>query len=77
MWFLNQSLEKLKTNDNQVVSVSFDYRVENLALQNIPNVKSVINTFDFEYELTFETKKMICGQQFLTLLMIMALKFLS
>lgn len=54
---LNQSLEKLKTNDNQVVSVSFDYRVENLALQNIPNVKSVINTFDFEYELTFETKK--------------------
>ena len=54
---LNQSLEKLKNNDNQVVSVSFDYRVENLALQNIPNVKSVINTFDFEYELTFETKK--------------------
>ena len=37
------------------MSVSFDYRVENVALQKIPNLKKVVNTFDFEYELTFET----------------------
>ena len=35
--------------------MSFDYRVENVALQKIPHIKTVVNTFDFEYELTFET----------------------
>ena len=55
MVVLNQSLESLKNNDQQVVSVSFDYRVENVALQKIPHIKKVVNTFDFEYELTFET----------------------
>jgi ABC-2 type transport system ATP-binding protein len=54
---LNQTLKALKTDDLQVVAVSFDYRVENLALQKIPHVKSVVNTFDFEYELTFETQE--------------------
>ena len=52
---LNQTLEALKTDDRQLVSVSFDYRVENVALQKIPHIKTVVNTFDFEYELTFET----------------------
>lgn len=52
---LNQTLESLKNDDQQVVSVSFDYRVENVALQKIPHIKRVVNTFDFEYELTFET----------------------
>jgi ABC-2 type transport system ATP-binding protein len=54
---LNQTLKALKTVDLQVVAVSFDYRVENVALQKIPHVKSVVNTFDFEYELTFETQE--------------------
>lgn len=54
---LNQTLEALKSNDLQVVSVSFDYRVEDVALQKIPNLKTVVNTHDFEYELTFETQK--------------------
>ena len=55
MVVLNQTMESLKNNDQQVVSVSFDYRVENVALQKIPHIKKVVNTFDFEYELTFET----------------------
>lgn len=54
---LNQTLKALKTDDLQVVAVSFDYRVENVALQKIPYVKSVVNAFDFEYELTFETQE--------------------
>ena len=54
---LNQTLKALKTDDLQVVAVSFDYRVENVALQKIPHVKSVVNTFDFEYDLTFETQE--------------------
>jgi ABC-2 type transport system ATP-binding protein len=54
---LNQTLEALKMNDQQVVCVSFDYRVESVALQKIPNIKTVVNTFEFDYELTFESKK--------------------
>lgn len=54
---LNQTIDELKTGDNQVVSVSFDYRVESVALQKIPYTKKVVNTNDFDYELTFETHK--------------------
>ncbi len=54
---LNQTLDELKTADNQVVSVSFDYRVESVALQKIPYTKKVVNIHDFDYELTFETHK--------------------
>ena len=53
---LNQTLEALKMNDQQVVCVSFDYRVESVALHKIPNIKTVVNTFEFDYELTFESK---------------------
>ena len=53
---LNETLEALKMNDQQVVCVSFDYRVESVALQKIPNIKTVVNTFEFDYELTFESK---------------------
>jgi len=52
---LNQTLEALKTEDQQLVSVHFDFRVETVALQKLPHLKSVVNTFDFEYELTFDT----------------------
>ena len=53
----NKSLNSIKNDDQQVISVSFDYRVENVALQKIPYLKTVVNTFDFEYELTFKTNE--------------------
>ena len=53
----NKSLNSIKNHGQQVVSVSFDYRVENVALQKIPNLKTVVNTIDFEYELTFNTNE--------------------
>ena len=53
----NKSLNSIKNDDQQVISVSFDYRIENVALQKIPNLKTVVNTFDFEYELTFKTNE--------------------
>ena len=37
--------------------MSFDYRVENVALAKIPQIKTVVNTFDFNYELTFENSE--------------------
>tara|TARA_A200000113_G_scaffold138999_1_gene124928 strand:- start:1277 stop:2176 length:900 start_codon:yes stop_codon:yes gene_type:complete len=54
---LNQSLAELQSDQDQIIIVSFDYRVENVALGRIPRLKSVVNTFDFEYELTFESQE--------------------
>ena len=54
---LNQSLKELQSNKEQIIEVSFDYRVENLALAKIPQLKTVKNTFDFNYELTFENSE--------------------
>jgi ABC-2 type transport system ATP-binding protein len=51
---LNQSLRELQSEKKQVIEVSFDYRVENIALAKIHQLKNVVNTFDFNYELTFE-----------------------
>ncbi len=54
---LNETLESLQNDQLQTVSVGFDYRVENMAFKKIPHLKTVVNTFDFEYELTFETQE--------------------
>ncbi len=54
---LNQSLAELQSDQDQIIIVSFDYRVENVALGRISRLKSVVNTFDFEYELTFESQE--------------------
>jgi len=54
---LNETLTSLQNDPFQTVSVGFDYRVENMAFKKIPHLKSVVNTFDFEYELTFESQE--------------------
>ena len=55
---LNKSLNSIKNHYQQVIiSVSLNYQVENIALQKIPNLKTVVNTFDFEYELTAKTNE--------------------
>tara|TARA_B100001057_G_scaffold484475_1_gene562620 strand:- start:215 stop:1114 length:900 start_codon:yes stop_codon:yes gene_type:complete len=54
---LNKSLKKLQSNKKQIIEVSFDYRVENIALAKISHLKKVVNTFGFSYELTFETSE--------------------
>jgi ABC-2 type transport system ATP-binding protein len=54
---LNQSIKELQSDKKQVIEVSFDYRVENIALMKIRQLKTVVNTFDFNYELTFENNE--------------------
>jgi ABC-2 type transport system ATP-binding protein len=54
---LNQPLKELQSNKEQIIEVSFDYRVENLALAKIPKLKTIVNIFDFNYELTFENRE--------------------
>ena len=48
----DEALESLRKGQQQIVQVEFDYRVETEALRKIEGVEKVVNTFDFQYELT-------------------------
>ena len=48
---LDQPLDQLRNKQEQIIEVSFDYRIEVVALEKIPNVQKVINIHDFDYEL--------------------------
>ncbi|SHH00882.1 gliding motility-associated ABC transporter ATP-binding subunit GldA [Winogradskyella jejuensis] len=48
-------LDDLRDGQEQIVVVEFDYRVEDTFLLKLPKVKSVKNTHDFTYEITFST----------------------
>lgn len=53
----DKSLKELREGQEQIVIVEFDYRVEDAFLLRLPNVKAVKNTYDFVYEITFNTQK--------------------
>lgn len=53
----DKSLKELKQNQEQIIEVEFDYRVEDVALKNLKSVKSVKNVHDFLYEITFSVEK--------------------
>lgn len=50
-------LKDLRAHQDQIVSVEFNYRVEDAFLLRLPNVTAVKNTHDFIYEITFSTKE--------------------
>ncbi len=51
----DKKLQALREGKDQIVVVEFDYRVEDAFLKNLPKVKSVVNTHDFVYEITFNS----------------------
>lgn len=51
----DKKLTDLRESKEQTVIVEFDYRVEDAFLLKLPKVKTVINTHDFVYEITFAT----------------------
>lgn len=53
----NKKLKELREGQEQTVIVEFDYRVEDAFLQKLPHAKSVKNTHDFIYEITFSTQE--------------------
>jgi ABC-2 type transport system ATP-binding protein len=53
----DKKLKDLRDEKEQVVIVEFDYRIEDAFLLKLPNVKSVVNTNDFVYEITFKTSE--------------------
>ena len=53
----DEALETLRKGQQQIVQVEFDYRVETEALKKIEGVEKVVNTFDFQYELSCSNKE--------------------
>lgn len=54
----DKKLKELKDENQQVIHVEFDYRIENVALKRMPNLVKIDNpTGSFIYELTFDTKE--------------------
>ena len=51
----NQKLTDLRKGQEQIIEVEFDYRIEMVALQKLPHLKTVKNPAGFVYELTFTT----------------------
>src|SRR6056300_744140 len=54
---LDQVLDQVRKNQQQIIQVSFDYRVETEALARLPQVEKVKNTHDFDYEIYLKGTK--------------------
>ena len=53
----DKKMKELREEKEQVIHVEFDYRIEEVALQAIPNMVSARNLGGFHYELKFDTAK--------------------
>lgn len=53
----DKKLEELREAQEQLIEVEFDYRVEEVLLNKLPNAIAVKNTGGFVYEITFDTDK--------------------
>lgn len=51
----DKALKELRTEEEQIIEVEFDYRVEEAFLLKLPYVSKVVNTVGFLYEITFLT----------------------
>lgn len=54
---LDEKLKNLRKNKKKIIQVSFDYRVETVALLKIENVKHVRNIGGFSYEIEIKGNK--------------------
>lgn len=52
----DKKLADLRQDQEQIILVEFDYRIEEVALERIPHMVKAKNTGGFRYELTFDTK---------------------
>lgn len=53
----DRKLNTLTQNQEQVIEVEFDYRIEEVAIATLPHLERAVNTHDFTWELTFTTTK--------------------
>lgn len=61
---LDKKLEDLKHNKQQIIEVEFDYRVEEIALQQLPKISKIQNPVGFVYHLYFDTTTDMRGKVF-------------
>lgn len=54
---LDKSMKDLADNNEQIIEVSFDYKIEEQFIQRLPNLKSLKNNFDNSWHIVFKTKK--------------------
>jgi len=60
----DKKLEELLKDQEQIIEVEFDLRIEKQLLQKLPNIKTIENIFDNTWNLTFDTKKDMRPQVF-------------
>ena len=53
---IDTPLSELKNNQEQLIEVEFDYRIEDVLLKRLPNVTTAKNTFGMTWEISFNTK---------------------
>lgn len=53
----DKKLDELREAKEQIIEVEFDYRVEEVLLNQLPDVANVKNIGGFVYEITFSTEK--------------------
>jgi len=54
---IDTPISELKNNQEQLIEVEFDFRVEDQLLKRLPNVTNAKNTFGMTWEITFDTKE--------------------
>lgn len=53
----DKQLKDLKSSKHQIIEVAFDLRIEEQFVKQIPHLVKAKNTFDFNWELTFDTQE--------------------
>lgn len=54
---LDKSINDLKGSNEQMVEVTFDYKLEEQFIQKLPNIKSYKNNYDNTWFITFESEE--------------------
>ena len=54
---IDTPLSELKNNQEQLIEVEFDYRIEDVLLKRLAHVTSAKNTFGMTWEISFDTKE--------------------
>lgn len=53
----DKKMKELREENEQIIHVEFDYRIEEVALQRMPHLLTAKNIGGFHYHLTFDTSK--------------------
>ena len=52
---IDESIKKLKGNNEQIIEVTFDYKIEEQFIQRLPNIISFKNNFDNTWYIAFDS----------------------